>query len=187
MAIENQNSPVVNDEEKSYLSKVKVGDKTYHLKDAEVREAITDIEYTDTASGTFTYTPAGTISNTTISVTPTTATVQEMKTAGTAYTMTDGEIDQAPSSNAQFPIEGMIATYDESGEGLVLTVSSKTAAITQVGTVTYTPPTLSGALPTFGPSANVVTGVSAEFAVAPVFTGTAATITISVTPDVAAE
>lgn len=66
---------------------------------------------------------------------------------------------------------------DES-ETLILTVASKDNAVTAVGTITYTDPTLSGSLPTFGEQ-NVVTGITSASAAAS-FSGTG--VMINATP-----
>lgn len=115
---------------------------------------------------------AGTVSKPTATVTPATATVQEMKTAGTAYTITEGSVEKAKDAKSAFATEGIVATVGsgDDAETLIFTLAGTSQAVTASGDVTYTAPELSGALPTFGASAAVMTGATVEVS-QPTFTG----------------
>lgn len=113
---------------------------------------------------------AGTVSKPTATVTPTTATVQEMKTSGTAYTITDGSVEKAADSKSEFATEGLVASVNDATETLTFTAAGKSDAVTAAGDVTYTAPVLSGALPTFGASAAVMTGATVDVS-QPTFNG----------------
>lgn len=113
---------------------------------------------------------AGTVSKPTATVTPTTATVQEMKTSGTAYTITDGSVEKAADSKSEFATEGLVASVNDATETLTFTAAGKSNAVTASGDVEYTAPVLSGALPTFGASAAVMTGATVDVS-QPTFTG----------------
>ena len=105
---------------------------------------------------------AGTVSKPTATVTPATVTVQEMKTAGTAYSITDGSVEKAADAKSAFATEGVVATVDEANETLTFTAAGTSQAVTASGDVKYTAPELSGTLPTFGASAAVMTGVTVD-------------------------
>ena len=105
---------------------------------------------------------AGTVSKPTATVTPATATVQEMKTAGTAYSITEGAVEKAADTKSAFATEGVVATVDEANETLTFTAAGTSQAVTASGDVEYTAPVLSGALPTFGASAAVMTGATVD-------------------------
>lgn len=138
------------------------------------------------------YTPSGTVSVTDVTVTPATGNVATVTNAGTAYQLTAGSVSQATDTTSTFAIEGMVASVGASGtedaETLIITAASTDDAVTAAGAVTYTAPTLSGSLPTFGTQA-VVTGISSASASAsfsgddvlisatPSSTATAATMT----------
>ena len=111
---------------------------------------------------------AGTVSKPTAKVTPATATVQEMKTPGTAYSMTAGSVEKAVDTKSAFATEGVTASV--TGETLTFTSAGTSQAVTASGAVTYTAPQLSGALPTFGASAAVMTGATVDVS-QPTFTG----------------
>ena len=113
---------------------------------------------------------AGTVSKPTATVTPATATVQEMKTSGTAYSITEGSVEKATDTTSAFATEGVTASVDEASETLTFTAAGTSQAVTAVGNVTYTAPVLSGALPTFGASAAVMTGATVDVS-QPTFTG----------------
>ena len=113
---------------------------------------------------------AGTVSKPTATVTPATATVQEMKTPGTAYSMTAGSVEKAADTKRAFATEGVTASVDEASETLTFTSAGTSQAVTASGAVTYTAPKLSGALPTFGASAAVMTGATVDVS-QPTFTG----------------
>lgn len=105
---------------------------------------------------------AGTVSKPTATVTPTTATIQEMKTPGTAYSITKGAVEKAVDAKSDFATEGVVATVDEANETLTFSAAGKSQAVTASGDVEYTAPTLSGALPTFGASAAVMTDATVD-------------------------
>lgn len=113
---------------------------------------------------------AGTVSKPTATVTPATATVQEMKTEGTAYSITKGSVVKADDTKSDFATEGVIASVNEDTETLTFAAAGTSKAVTAAGGVTYTAPVLSGALPTFGASAAVMTGVTVDVS-QPTFTG----------------
>ena len=121
-----------------------------------------------------TYTPSGNVTVTNVTVTPSTGAVATVVSAGQAYQLSAGSVSHAADSTSAFATEGIVATVgtdntatggaDES-ETLILTIANTTDAITAVGTITYTDPTLSGSLPTFGEQ-NVVTGIASASATA---------------------
>lgn len=113
---------------------------------------------------------AGTVSKPTAKVTPATATVQEMKTPGTAYSITAGSVEKAADTKRAFATEGVTASVDEASETLTFTAAGTSQAVTASGAVDYTAPVLSGALPTFGASAAVMTGATVDVS-QPTFTG----------------
>lgn len=113
---------------------------------------------------------AGTVSKPTATVTPATATVQEMKTTGTAYSITEGAVEKAADAKSKFATEGIVATVDEANETLTFATAGTSDAVTASGDVEYTAPVLSGALPTFGASAAVMTGATVDVS-QPTFTG----------------
>lgn len=105
---------------------------------------------------------AGIVSKPTATVTPATATVQEMKTAGTDYSITKGSVEKAVDAKSAFATEGVTASVNEATETLTFATAGTAQAVTASGDVTYTAPELSGALPTFGASAAVMTGVTVD-------------------------
>ena len=111
---------------------------------------------------------AGTVSKPTATVTPATATVQEMKTKGTAYSITEGSVEKAADAKSAFATEGVVASV--TGETLTFASAGTAQAVTASGAVNYTAPVLSGELPTFGASAAVMTGVTVDVS-QPTFTG----------------
>lgn len=148
------------------------------LKDAEAATAatVTAQAYTPAGSVTSNFVAdadngvaiAGTVSKPTATVTPATATVQEMKTKGTAYSITEGSVVKADDAKSDFATEGVVASV--TGETLTFTSAGTAQAVTASGAVDYTAPVLSGALPTFGASAAVMTGVTVDVS-QPTFTG----------------
>lgn len=143
------------------------------------------------------YTPSGSVSVTNVTVTPSTASVATVTSAGTAYQLTAGSMNQGSDTTSAFATEGVVVSIgaDNSGSGgadesetLIITNASTSNAVTASGTVTYTDPTLSGSLPTFG-SESVVTGITSASATAsfsgegtvlsasPAYTSTAASVT----------
>lgn len=113
---------------------------------------------------------AGTVSKPTATVTSATATVQEMKTPGTAYSITAGSVQKAADAKSSFATEGVTASVDEASETLTFTAAGTSQAVTASGAVDYTAPVLSGALPTFGASAAVMTSATVDVS-QPTFTG----------------
>ena len=113
---------------------------------------------------------ACTVSKPTATVTPATATVQEMKTPGTAYSITAGSVEKAADAKSSFATEGVIASVDEASETLTFTAAGTSQAVTATGAINYTAPVLSGALPTFGASAAVMTDATVDVS-QPTFTG----------------
>lgn len=126
------------------------------------------------------YTPAGTITlpGFTGEFTASTTSVATVTDAGTAYTISGGGVSQANSSASAFATEGVVAAMDTTDtEMLVFSAAGTTNAVTEVGALTFTTPTLSGALPTFG-SAVVANGGTVGIAANgdASFTGTGALI-----------
>ena len=93
-----------------------------------------------------------------------------MKTPGTAYSITEGSVEKATDTKSAFATEGVTASVNEASETLTFTAAGTSQAVTAVGGVTYTAPVLSGALPTFGASAAVMTGATVDVS-QPTFTG----------------
>ena len=143
------------------------------------------------------YTPAGSVTVSNISITPSTENVATVTDAGTAYQLQAGSMSQAADSTGSFATEGVVVSIgvDNSGSGgadesetLIFTAAGTSNAVTASGSITYVDPTLSGALPTFG-SQDVVSGISSASASAsfsgtgtvlsaqPSFTATDATVT----------
>jgi len=126
-----------------------------------------------------TYTPAGKVTVTNVTVTPSNVSVAKVTDAGTAYQLTNGNVSHDTDTTAQFAVAGVIASIDpEDAEQLVLTDATKADAVTAVGTISYTAPTLSGALPTFD-TESVVKGITSASAEAS-FAGTG--VMINATP-----
>ena len=118
--------------------------------------------------GEATYTPSGSVEVTTVTVTPATGTAATVTSAGTAYELSGGSVTHAADTTSSFATAGVIASVGEN-ETLILSSATTTNAVTAVGAITYTSPTLNGALPTFG-TQNVVTGITSATATA-TFTG----------------
>ena len=126
-----------------------------------------------------TFTPSGSVSVTNVTVTPSTATVAKVTSAGEAYQITQGSAVKATDTKSAFATEGVVASIDTTdSEMLVLTNASTADAVTAAGDITYTAPTLTGSLPTFGEE-SVVTGITSASAVAS-FSGNG--IVLSATP-----
>ena len=134
-----------------------------------------------------TYTPAGDVSVTNVTVTPSNVSVATVTDAGTAYQLTAGSMTQGSDTTSAFATEGVVASIgtdnsasggEDESETLILTVAHTSNAVTASGTVTYTDPTLSGSLPTFG-SQSVVGGITSASATAS-FSGTG--VVINATP-----
>lgn len=137
-----------------------------------------------------TYTPSGSVSVTNITVTPSNVSVAKVTDAGQAYQLSAGSVSHATDTTSAFATEGVVASVGTGAEAetLILTTASTGDAVTAVGAITYTDPTLSGSLPTFG-TESVVGGITSASATAsfsgngvminatPAFTSTAATMT----------
>lgn len=162
---------------------IKGGSIAVTLKDAETATAATVTAEAYKPAGTVetTFTAAtegaagavsfgGIVSKPTATVTPATATVKEMKTEGTAYSITEGSVAQAADTKSAFAIEGLTASVNEDTETLTFTAAGTSQAVTAAGAVTYTAPVLSGELPTFGESTAVMTGATVDVS-QPTFTG----------------
>ena len=93
-----------------------------------------------------------------------------MKTKGTADSITKGSVEKATDSKSTFATEGFTVSANEDTETLTFAKAGTSQAVTAVGAVTYTAPTLSGALPTFGASTAVMTGATVDVS-QPTFTG----------------
>ena len=126
------------------------------------------------------YTPAGSVTVSNISITPSTENVATVTDAGTAYQLQAGSMSQAADSTGSFATEGVVVSIDSTdSEMLVFTTASTTAAVVASGAVTYVDPVLSGSLPTFG-TQSVVTGISGTGTVlsaSPAYTATDASVT----------
>ena len=124
------------------------------------------------------YTPAGTITlpSFTASLNLAEDSVATVTDAGTAYTLSGGSVAQAADSTSAFATEGVVAAMDtQDPEMLVFSAAGTTNAVTASGAVTFTTPTLSGALPTFSTKDVVIkTGSTASAAASgdATFTGT---------------
>lgn len=150
------------------------------LKDAEAATAATVTAEAYKPAGTVTsnfvadaangVAIAGTVSKPTATVTPATATVQEMKDAGTEYSITTGSVSKASDTKSAFATEGVTASVNEDTETLTFTAAGTSQAVTASGAVNYTAPVLSGKLPTFGASAALMTGATVDVS-QPTFTG----------------
>lgn len=159
---------------------IKGGSIAVTLKDAEAATAasVTAEAYKPAGSVTSNFVAdadngvaiAGTVSKPTATVTPATATVQEMKDAGTAYSITKGSVEKAADTKSAFATEGVVASVDEASETLTFAAAGTSQAVTASGAVDYTAPVLSGKLPTFGASAALMTGATVEVS-QPTFTG----------------
>lgn len=102
----------------------------------------------------------GSVSKPNATVTPATTTIKGMKDAGTAYSITTGSVTKAEDTKSNFATEGVVASVN--GETLTFTAAGTSAAVTAAGSVEYTAPVLSGALPTFEEAANVMTNVTVD-------------------------
>ena len=132
------------------------------------------------------YTPAGDVTVTSVTVTPSTGNVATVTDAGTAYQLTAGSMSQGADTTSTFATEGVVVSIgqDNSGSGgadesetLIINAASTSSAVTASGTVTYNDPTLSGSLPTFG-TESVVTGIASASAQAS-FSGTGTVLSAS--------
>ena len=132
------------------------------------------------------YTPAGTVTVSNVTVTPSNVSVATVTDAGTDYQLQAGSMSQGADTTSAFATEGVVVSIgaDNSGSGgadesetLIITAASTSNAVTASGTVTYTDPQLSGSLPTFG-SQSVVSGIQSASAEAS-FSGTGTVLSAS--------
>ena len=114
-----------------------------------------------------TYTPTGEVTVTNVTVTPAKSSVATVTDAGQAYQLSAGSVSHANDTTSTFATEGVVATIGsgDDAETLILTTATTSDAVTAVGAITYTDPTLSGSLPTFG-TQSVVTGITSASAAA---------------------
>ena len=113
----------------------------------------------------------GTVSTPTVTVNHTDVTVKSMKTAGTAYTITEGSVSKSEDSKGDFATSGVDAFMDSNEpETLIINTATTAKAVTASGNITYTAPELSGSLPTFE-DATVITGITGTQVSQPQFTG----------------
>ena len=126
------------------------------------------------------YTPAGEVTVTNVTVTPSNVSVAKVTSAGTAYQLSAGSVSQAADTKSQFATEGVVASIGtgDDAETLILVAAGTADAVTAAGAVTYTDPTLTGSLPTFGEE-SVVSGISSASATAS-FSGSG--VVLSATP-----
>ena len=119
-----------------------------------------------------TYTPAGNVTVTNVTVTPSNVSVAKVTDAGTAYQITEGSAVKGSDTKSAFATEGVVASIGtgDDAETLILVAAGTADAVTASGDITYTAPTLSGSLPTFG-TESVVSGISSASATAS-FAGT---------------
>ena len=136
------------------------------------------------------YTPAGDVTITSVTVTPSNVSVATVTDAGTAYQLQAGSLSQAADTTSAFATEGVVASIGTGAEAetLILVAAGTSNAVTASGAVTYVDPVLSGSLPKFG-SQSVVGGITSATAeasfsgagtvlsAAPAYTSTAASVT----------
>lgn len=114
------------------------------------------------------YTPAGSVSLPSFSgsVTLASTDVATVTNAGTAYALSGGSVSKADDAKAAFASEGVTAhmasgaeiSGDTDAETLIFAAAATAQAVTAAGDVTYTAPTLTGSLPTFGTQAVATAG-----------------------------
>ena len=127
-----------------------------------------------------TYTPAGKVTVTNVTVTPDNVSVAKVTSAGEAYQLTAGNAVKAADTKSAFATEGVVASVGtgDDAETLIFTAAGTANAVTAAGDVTYTAPQLTGSLPTFD-TESVVKGISSASADAS-FSGTG--VMINATP-----
>ena len=103
------------------------------------------------------YTPAGNVTITSVTVTPSNVSVATVTDAGTAYQLQAGSMSQAADTTSAFATEGVVASIGtgDDAETLILVAAGTSNAVTASGTVSYTDPVLSGSLPTFGSTSEI--------------------------------
>ena len=140
---------------------------TYDKTTSVAISAAAPVEGTSVAN----YTPAGNVTVTNVTVTPSNVSVATVTDAGTAYQLNAGSMTQGTDTTSAFATEGLVADIDsQDAECLVFTTASTSNAVTASGAVSYTSPSLTGSLPTFG-SESVVSGITSASATAS-FSGT---------------
>ena len=113
----------------------------------------------------------GTVSTPTVTVNYNDGTVKSMKTAGTAYTITEGSVSKSEDSKGNFATSGVDAFMDSNEpETLIINTDTTAKAVTASGNITYTAPEVSGELPTFE-DATVITNITGTQVSQPQFTG----------------
>ena len=132
-----------------------------------------------TEGQTANYTPAGTVTVSNVTVTPSTGNVATVTNSGTAYQLTAGSCTKAADTTSAFATEGVVASIGsgDDAETLILTTAGTSNAVTASGALTYVDPVLSGSLPTFG-TESVVTGITSASATAS-FSGTGTVLSAS--------
>lgn len=168
------------------ISYDKVASVSYNEVTAASYDKVSSIAVSSAAPGdgqSANYTPAGSVSvsaNDAATFTAATTSVATVTDAGTAYAISGGGVSRAANSSSAFATEGVTAAMDTNDpEMLVFSAAGTTNAITEVGALTFTTPTLTGALPTFG-SADVATGGTITLpSFSGSFTGTGALISAS--------
>jgi len=173
-----------------YVQEIKYENKTLKQEYNSVWYSVHtfgDLADKDSASTTLTdyatgingvsYTPAGSVTVNSVSITPATSNVAVVTSAGTGYSLSGGSVTQAAATTSAFAVAGVTAEVGTGAdsETLILSVATTASAVTATGTLTYTAPTLTGALPTFS-TAEVMTGITAATGTA-TFSGSASTIT----------
>ena len=146
-------------------------------------DKVSTIVISSGSEGTVNYTPAGSVSvsaDSAATFNAATTTVATVTNAGTAYALNGGGVTQGNDTTSAFAYEGITAAMDTTDtEMLVFSAAGTSNAVTASGSVTYTAPTLSGALPTFG-SADVVNGGTISLpAFSGSFSGTGAVLSAS--------
>ena len=133
-------------------------------------EKATSATISTATSDTGNYLPQGSISlpTYTSSVTPSKEEVATVTNAGTAYTLSNGSVVKGDDTTAKFVKKGVSVAMDTTDtEQLNISYVDNTDAtfyadaVTAAGGVTYTNPTLSGSLPTFG-TKEVMVGASVD-------------------------
>lgn len=120
---------------------------------------------------------SGTVSAPSITVTPSTTTVQHIDSLGQlpSYTAAQYTAPSVAETSGKFANEGVVAAIDaDDVEMLVFTPAAKADALTATGfnAGSYTAAEFNaGALPTLGAEQTVVTGIAEAIATAPTFTG----------------
>ena len=114
---------------------------------------------------------SGSVSTPTVTVNYADATVKSMKTAGTAYSITEGSVSKSEDGKGNFATSGVDAFMDSNEpETLIINTATTAKAVTASGNITYTAPELSGELPTFE-DATVITNITGTQVSQPQFTG----------------